>query len=150
MPTGQIEAGRLFPESAHQAYRGARASAFFLAVLSLAKLIPGAIHTFAPDGGAGTIAGLDLTQRGDTIVSLFAWAGATQIVWGAIMLAVAVRYRSLVPLVLALVLFEGAIHALNMWVMKPGAEGHHPPEAYATLAILPVIALFLALALRRR
>ena len=65
-------------------------------------------------------------------------------------LCVALRYRSLVPLTLALVLLERLIHALNMWVLKPGNDGHHPPEAYATLAMLPVLAMLLALSLRSR
>lgn len=64
------------------------------------------------------------------------------------MLAVALRYRALVPLALALLLVERGLHAANFWVLKPGT--HHPPESYAVLVALPVMALFLVHALRHR
>ncbi|MCG6120699.1 MAG: hypothetical protein MEP44_08650 [Blastomonas sp.] len=124
------------------------ASSRFLVLCGLLAAVPGAIHVFAPDGGAGVIAGLDLARDGGRTIGLFAWAGATQIVWGLMLLAVGLRHRALVPLALALVLLERALHALNFWVLKPGS--HHPPESYAVLVALPVIALFLMLALRHR
>lgn len=124
------------------------ASARFLALCGGLAVIPGAIHVLLPDGGAGVIAGIDLAGQGARIIGVFAWAGATQIVWGLMMLAVALRYRTLVPLALALLLFERTLHALNFWLLKPGT--HHPPESYAVLVALPVIALFLVLALRHR
>ncbi len=120
----------------------------FLAVCGLLTLIPGTIHVFLPDGGAGVIAGIDLARGGERTVAMFAWAGATQMVWGLMMLAVALRYRALVPLALALMLAERTLHALNFWVLK--ALPHHPPENYAVLVAIPLIALFLVLALRRR
>lgn len=126
----------------------ASAPSRFLAVCGVLAVVPGMIHVFAPDGGAGVIAGLDLARDGGRTIGLFAWAGATQIVWGLMLLAVALRYRALVPLALALLLLERSLHALNFWVTKPGT--HHPPESYAVLIALPVIALFLALALRHR
>lgn len=127
---------------------GPTASSRFLALCGVLAVIPGSIHVFLPDGGAGVIAGIDLAAGGERIVSVFAWAGATQIAWGLMMLAVALRYRALVPLALLLLLLERALHALNFWVLKSGT--HHPPESYAVLVALPVIALFLLLALRRR
>lgn len=128
--------------------RPATAASRFLVLCGLLSVVPGAIHVFLPDGGAGVIAGLDLARDGGRTIGLFAWAGATQIVWGVMMLAVGLRYRMLVPLALALLLLERSLHALNFWVFKPGT--HHPPESYAVLVALPVIALFLALALRHR
>lgn len=124
------------------------ASSRFLALCGLLAVVPGTIHAFLPDGGAGMIAGIDLARDGERIIAMFAWAGATQIAWGLAMLAVALRYRALVPLALALLLLERSLHALNFWVLKPGA--HHPPESYAVLVALPLIALFLVIALRRR
>lgn len=126
----------------------ATASSRFLALCGVLAVVPGTIHVFLPDGGAGVIAGLDLARDNGRTIGLFAWAGATQIVWGLMMLAVGLRYRLLVPLALALLLLERTLHALNFWVLKPGT--HHPPENYAVLVALPIIALFLALALRHR
>ena len=120
----------------------------FLALCGVLAAVPGTIHVALPDGGAGVIAGIDLARDGGRIIGMFAWAGATQIVWGLVMLAVGLRYRALVPMTLALLLLERSLHALNFWVLKPGT--HHPPESYAVLVALPLIALFLVIALQRR
>jgi hypothetical protein len=140
---------RLLPPSTNDAYTGSPLAAGFLALVGLLTVVPGCIHTFLPDGGAGVIAGLDLSQNGALVVALFAWAGATQIAFGLVLLLVALRYRPLVPAMLALVLLERALHALNGWVLK-GGSGHHPPEHYAVLVALPLGAIALALSLQDR
>jgi len=139
---------RILPPSTNAQYRGAPSAAHFLSLLGALTLLPGLIHTFLPDGGAGVIGGLDLSQGGAVIVGVFAWAGATQIVWGVTMLLVSRRYRSLVPALLGLVLVERSLIALNAWWLKPAGSGHHPPEAYATLVAIPVVCAALALSLR--
>ena len=140
----------LLPESTNDRYEGSIASCRFLAVLAVLTIVPGSIHAFLPDGGVVTIAGLDPGPATTMIVGLFAWAGATQIVHGLAMLAVALRYRTLVPVYLALVVVERLVMTLNWWVLKPGDTGHRPPEVYATLVMLPLVAWFLARSLRRR
>ena len=140
----------LLPDSTNHAYDGSLVSAPGLTLLGLLTVVPGTIHAFLPDGGAGVIAGLDLTHNATTIIGVFAWVGATQIVWGLTMLAVSWRWRSLVPLLLALILIERLIIALNQWLLKPGAGPDRPPEAYATLVVIPAVAVLLMLALRRR
>jgi hypothetical protein len=140
----------LLPESTNDRYDGSVASCRFLALLAVLTIVPGSIHAFLPDGGAVTIAGLDLGPAETTIIGLFAWAGATQIVHGLAMLAVALRYRTLVPFYLALVVVERIVMTLNWWVLKPGDTGHRPPEVYATLVMLPLVAWFLVQSLGRR
>ena len=78
-------------------------------------------------GPETTIAGLDLSQNGRVIIAIFAWAGATQIAFGIATLIVSLRYRSLVPLMLALAILERTLHALNARVIKGAGAGHHPP-----------------------
>lgn len=137
----------LLPPSTNARYDGAPWAAWLLTVVAVLTVIPGCIHTFLPDGGAGVIAGIDLGPCGPVIVALFAWAGATQIALGLAMLVVSLRYRDLVPLFLALVLLERILHALNGWLLKHGG-GHHPPEHYAVLVAVPLLALALAASLR--
>ncbi len=141
---------RLLPPSTNSQYRGSLLSAYFLTVLSVLTIVPGCIHSFLPDGGAGVIAGLDLGQCGGVIIALFAWAGATQIVFGIAMLLAGTRYRVLVPLLLTLVTLERGLHAINAWVLKSGTPGHRPPEHYAVLVGLPLVVVALALSLRDR
>lgn len=140
----------LLPPSTNAAYAGARASAWFLALAAVLTLVPGAIHSFLPDGGAQVIAGLDAGNRPELVRSLFAWEGATQLAYGLAMLAVALRYRPLVPLFLATILVERGLMALQGWVLHPPAGGHHPPEHFASLIVLPLAIFFLILSMRRR
>ena len=92
------------PPSTNIHYRGSPYSAWFLAFYGIAWIVPGMIHSFLPDGGAGVIAGLDLSHNPTMIFGMFAWAGATQIAHGIVTLLVALRYRALVPLLLSFVL----------------------------------------------
>lgn len=138
----------LLPASSNDQYRGSRVSVWFLGCYGLGWIVPGAIHSFLPDGGAGVIAGLDLSHNPTLIFGMFAWAGATQIAHGIVTLIVDIRYRALVPLFLAVSLFERALLALSAWVRHVPVNGHHPPEHYASLALLLIIPLLLWLALR--
>jgi hypothetical protein len=140
----------LLAPSTNADYAGSPLAAHFLTLVGVLTILPGLIHTFLPDGGAGVIAGLDLSQNGATIVGVFAWAGATQIVWGTTLALASLRYRSLVPILLALVGVERTLIALNVWVLKPSATGHHPPEAYATLVAIPLVVAALVASLRER
>ena len=139
----------LLPPSTNHAYRGAGLSAAFLGLCAVGSLVPGLIHYGLPDGGAGVIAGIDLTTRRETIVAVFAWYGALQIPHGLAQLAVALRYRTLAPLFLALVVLERGLVGLDAWFGR-GAGGHHPPEHYTTVAQAALAVVFLILSLRTR
>jgi hypothetical protein len=129
-------------------YRGARSAAWFLALAAVLTIGPGLIHSFLPDGGAEVIAGLELGDRRDLVIGVFAWEGATQLALGLAMLAVALRYRPLIPLFLALLILERGLMTLQAWILKPGA--HHPPEHYASPVTVMLATLFLVLSLRDR
>lgn len=139
---------RLLPPSTNAQYAGSPRAPQILAVLAVLTIVPGGIHSFLSDGGAGVIAGLDLTSARQLVVALFHWAGATQLAFGIVMLLAAVRYRSFVPPVLALLLLERGLHALHFWGGAPPPSGHRPPEHYALLVVIPVTALALWLSLR--
>jgi hypothetical protein len=140
----------MFPPSTNAQYRGHVASAWFLGLLGLISLIPGCIHYFLPDGGAGVIAHLDMDDRAPVIIGVFAWMGATQIAYGLAQLAVAIRYRALTPFFLTLALIERGLGAIAAWITKASVSGHHPPENYGVLVALPLIVLFLTLSLAPR
>lgn len=139
---------RLLPPSTNAEYAGSPRAPQILAVLAVLTIVPAGIHSFLPDGGAGVIAGLDLAACRQLVVALFHWAGATQLVFGIVMLLAATRYRSFVPLVLALLLAERGLHALHFWGGAPPQSGHRPPEHYALLVAVPLIAYALRLSLR--
>lgn len=139
----------IFPPSTNRDYRGSPAAAWFLLLLGLGWVGPGLIHFFLPDGGAGVIAGIDPGPNPYPLIGAFAWAGSTQIAHGLIMIAIALRYRPLVPLMLAISLLERVLLTLAGWVTKASPTGHHPPEHYASAALVLLIPLFLWLSLRQ-
>lgn len=138
----------ILPASTNSSYHGAPSAAWFTIILGLAWIGPGLIHSFLPDGGAGVIAGIGLSRSRDLIVGMFAWAGATQLAHGILLLLIGWRYRPLVPLALAVSLLERSLLALSGWVRHAPAHGHHPPEHYGSLIAVPFILLFLILSLR--
>jgi hypothetical protein len=138
------------PPSTNDQYDGARSSAYVLGLFALLTLITGVIHSFLPDGGAGVIAGLDMGDKRELVIGVFRWEGATQLALGLGMTAVAVRYRPLTPLFLALAIVERGLMALQGWVLTPPASGHHPPEHYGSVVAVIVAAVFLGFSLRRR
>ncbi len=144
------ESASFLPPSTNDRYRGSPLAPAFLGLVALLTLGPGLIHSFLPDGGAQSIAGLDLGDRRDLVVGVFRWEGATQLALGLGMLAVAVRYRPLTALFIALMMVERGLMALQGWVLTPPANGHHPPEHYGSVVAVALGAVFLALALRRR
>lgn len=136
----------VLPLSMNHLYRGSVASAWFLGLYGLLEFAPGCLHFFLSEGGAEVIAGLDLTQNRHAIICVFAWMGSLQISYGLGILSVALWYRPLVPLFLSLGLIERTLMSLAAWITKPGSTGHHPPEHYASLIAIPILAVFLVLA----
>jgi hypothetical protein len=141
-----MDFANLFPASSNAAYDGSILSVWYLGLMAVLTIVPGCIHYFLRDGGGQSIAGLRLEKHQTLVFRLFAWAGATQIVWGLVMVTVVWRYQALVPLVLALLVIERALHLRNMWFSSKSG-GHRPPEAYATLVMVPANLLFLLLSI---
>jgi hypothetical protein len=140
----------LLPRGAVADDRGSPWAAAFLGLVGLLNIATGCIHYLLPDGGAGVIAGLTLGADRAVVIGTFAWMGAAQIAHGLAELAVAGRYRALVPLFLSLALLEDMLAAVSAWVTKRSPTGHHPPENFAVLVMIPLAAVFLALSLRPR
>lgn len=140
----------LFPPSTNDGYAGAPASAWFLMFAAVLEFVPGCIHFFLPDGGAGVIAGLDLSGNRQMTIALFAWVGAVQIPMAAMLFIIALSYRTLVPLGLLILIVERGLMTVDGWFLKGAASGHHPPEHYASPVAVVLALVFLVLSLRGR
>jgi hypothetical protein len=114
-------------------------------LIAILSTVRSCIHLLAPDGGAGSIAGLDLSVDGAPgIIFSFALWGSAKLIYSFVQLAVAFRYWSLVPFMYALPFFEAMLRML-VGRMKPVTFSHTPPGAYANYVTLPVAALMLIL-----
>lgn len=142
----------LLPPSNNAQYSGAAFVPYALMVLGLGEFFPSLIHSFKPDGGAFSIAHIAPANaaEGARIVALFAWAGATQLAYALIILAVALRYRAFTAAMLLIMLLEKTILALDFWWLKAGsAPYHHPPAHFGALIALPILS-FLFISSRRK
>ncbi len=134
------------PPSTNERYRGSPLAWWVLLVLGALNLARGSIHLFASDGGAGQIAGIDLSRERAVIVFLFAVMGLQQLSFAALHFLVALRYRSFVPLLLSLETLKQAVAVVILWLYKPLPVA--APGKYGALVLFPVLALGLFLSLR--
>jgi len=116
-----------------------------LALFALINLARGAIHAFAADGGAHSIAGLDLSTNRQTIIALFASLGFSQMVMGAFQAFVVLARRDLVWLFLALQTATTALGVANLYLYRP-LPVTVPGQPF-NLALLGVALIALALAI---
>jgi len=115
-----------------------------LGLMILTNLGRGLIHAFAPDGGAHSIAGLDLSNARQIILSLFAVMGFHQIVAAGFQLYVLVFRRDLVLLALVLQTAETLVGVVNLYFYRtlPMAV----PGAPFNTAVLIVLAIAVSIA----
>jgi hypothetical protein len=131
-------------------YRGSRASLWFLVALTVLTTARSLVHVLAPDGGAGSIAGIDISVAGGAnIVAVFAQWGWTQLLLALAGWVVIVRYRFLIPAVLLLQLLDWGGRTL-VGVLKPFVVDAPPPGAYGNLVFVPLVAIALWFSLPRR
>jgi hypothetical protein len=105
-----------------------------IALMGILNLFRGSVHTFLPDGGAGVIAGFDLSHARQTIVFLFAVMGIEQLSLGVVDLIVAFRARWLaIPLLWFHTLQQTA--AEIVFVFYKPAPGHPPGMVGAPVAL---------------
>ncbi len=139
---------RLLPRTENR-YAGSRWSLGFLTLATVMSTARSLVHLIAPDGGAHTIAGIALdVAGGPNIVALFGQWGASQLVLACLQWVVILRYRFLVPGMLAIIVLEQLLRLLA-GRLKPLVLDAPPPGAYGTYAVLGLGLVFLALALRQ-
>jgi hypothetical protein len=137
----------LLPAEANNNIHGSKIPIYFLVLIAFIGTIRSFIHMFFPDGGAGSIAGMNIPEISANEI-LFVWAlwGSAQLIYALIQWIVILRYRSLVPLMWVVQLLETL---LRMFVghIKPVIFTHTPPGAYGNYIYLFLALLMLALSI---
>jgi hypothetical protein len=127
---------RLLPAKADNTIHGYKLPVYIFALIAIISTVRSFIHLLAPDGGAGSIAGMDLSVSGASgIIFAFALWGSAQLIYAFIQLVVVFRYRSLVPFMYILL------------IMEPVMFGHTPPGAIQNYIYIPLAVLMLMLSL---
>ncbi len=137
----------LLPAKADNNLRGSKIPLYFLILVAAIGVVRSCIHIFSPDGGAGSIAGMDQTVSGaNEVIFAFALWGAEQLVYALVQWVVILRYRSLVPLFWGVQFFE-TLGRVLVGSLKPVTFSHTPPGAIQNYVYLALSVGMLALAL---
>ena len=137
----------LLPAQAGNRLRGSQVPFYLLILVAAVGTVRSLIHIFAPDGGAGSIAGMNLAVAGaDDVIFAFALWGSEQLVFALLQWVVILRYRSLVPLMWVFLLIE-ILGRMLVGQLKPVSFAHTPPGAKGNYLFLVLSVLMLALTL---
>lgn len=100
----------VLPKLADNHYNGHKLALLFFYLITIVTIIRSCIHIFKQDGGAQSIATIPLdtyTNGGaKAVIFIFAYWGLSQLMFGLLQGIVAVKYKSLVPLIYLFLLFE--------------------------------------------
>jgi hypothetical protein len=137
----------ILPARADNTIRGSRLPFYFFLLIAAIGVVRSCIHIFSPDGGAGSIAGMDLSVSGaNEVIFAFALWGGEQLIYALLQWLVILRYRSLIPLMWAVQLLE-TLGRMLPGLIKPVSFAHTPPGAFQNYVYLGLGLLMLALAL---
>ena len=132
----------VLPEDASR-YRGEGWVPYSAALVSVIITVRSVIHVARADGGASSIAGIDLeVEGGRNIVSIFAQWGLEQLLLAGVAWVVLLRYRGLIPLVLLLNLLD-CFGRIAVGRAKPLEVAEPPPGAYGSWLGIPVLGVAL-------
>ncbi len=133
-------------------YTGPHLALWVLAAYNVVGTVRSLIHVLAPDSGASSIAGMDVTVAGgENAIALLAQWGGAQLLVALLIWIVIARYPGLVPLMIAESLADN-IGRVLIGQIKPLITVHTPPGAVSWL-LVPALAILLVVSLmptRRR
>lgn len=136
----------LLPAKADNTLRGSKLPFYLFVLLTLIGTVRSFIHILSPDGGAGSIAGMDLSAGANGIIFAFALWGSAQLIYALLQWVVVLRYRSLIPLMWIIQLLE-TLGRMLVGRIKPVTFAHTPPGAYQNYIYLLLAVIMLGLSL---
>jgi len=141
---------QLFPQCIDNAYRGHKLALWLFGVVALVKLFQSLVSIFNGYSTLRIADGIPLdtfTPAGArTVVSLFAVLGLSGSIICLICLVVLVRYRSMIPLMFALLLLEYLSRRMILHFL-PVVRTGTPPGLIVNLVILALMVIGLVLSL---
>ena len=141
---------QILPDVIDNQYRGLKISQYAFFVIMAVTLVRSLIHVFAPDGGAQSIATIPLdtytAEAASAVILMFSLWGLSQLLMGIVYLGVSLKYRSLIPAMYVLVIFEYAMRIV-IGQMKPILTTGTAPGSIGSWIMVPVCAVLLALSL---
>ncbi|MCJ7648317.1 MAG: hypothetical protein MUP85_06865 [Candidatus Lokiarchaeota archaeon] len=140
---------RILPEKAENEYKGYKIAKITFLIICIISIIRSLIHFLAPDGGAESIAGIDLSiEGGEIIVAFFALWGSSQLLLALVFLIVYFRYDNLIPLMYTLIIIEYVMRIV-VGRIRPFETMNVPPGAIWNVIIIPLAIVMLLLSIKQ-
>ncbi len=144
----------VFPKTIDNNYKGLKIALYIFYVLTIVTLWRSQHHLFAADGGAMSIASIPLdtfTSDGEmAVIGVFSLWGLSQLIIGFIYLAVALRYRTLIPFMYLLMFFEYIMRTVYIGNFKPIPTLETAPGAIANIILIVVVPILFTLSIIER
>ena len=134
---------KVFPNNPSR-YEGFRIIRLITALYMSVMVARSCIHLFASDGGAQSIAGIDVSvEGGNNIIAIFHQWGAIQLILAILLLVLFFRYPGLTPLILLTLTLDPVLRFVAGQQMNVTATGTPPGEALNGVAFYLLLVLFL-------
>ena len=136
---------KILPNIVDNNYRGNKIALWFFYLITAMTVVRSCIHIFKHDGGAQSIATIPLdtyTNGGaEAVIFIFAYWGLSQLLFGILYVIVAMKYKSLIPLMYLSLLVEyggrfiiSLFKSLETVGQAPGGVGNY---------VLPIVCLIM-------
>jgi len=139
-----IDVKKILPKDP-STYKGHKSIRIITAVYLLIVVIRSCVHIFASDGGANSIAGIDVSvEGGDNIIAIFHQWGAIQLILAGLLVVLFFRYPGMTPLVVLTLAIDPIMRALAGQMMSVTSQSTPPGEALNWPAFFTLVLLFAA------
>jgi hypothetical protein len=142
---------QLLPRSIDNNYRGSRIALWIFGLLVLVRTLIGVNSMWMGRTVASTADGIPLDTYGapaaQTIVSLFATLGLANVMISLLCILALIRYRAMVPLMLAVLLLQQSSRYLILYFL-PIVRVGTPPGTFVNLGLFTLMIVGLALSLK--
>jgi hypothetical protein len=126
-------------------YNGHKFIRIITAAYLLVVVIRSCVHLFAADGGANSIAGIDVSVGGgDNIIAIFHQWGAIQLILAGLLVLLFFRYPGLTPLVVLTLATDPIMRSIAGQMMPVTSQSTPPGEALNWPAFFTLAVLFVA------
>lgn len=146
----KLNVSNILPNIIDNKYRGNKIALYFFYLITAVTVVRSLIHTFSADGGAQSIATIPLdnysAQASQTIILIFALWGLSQLIMGIFYVIIALRYKSLIPLMYIFIAFEYLMR-LVLGIMKPIVTEETAPGGLANFILIPLAVILFVLSI---
>ncbi|WP_205597666.1 hypothetical protein [Paraferrimonas sp. SM1919] len=144
----------VLPKAMNNHYQGHKVALWFFYIITAVTLWRSQHHLFAQDGGAQSIATIPLhtfsSEATAAIVGTFALWGLSQLIIGFLYLITSLFYKSLIPMMYILGIFEYSVRAFYISNFKPIPTMGDAPGAIINLPLVVIFTTMLLLSIHKK